>query len=114
MKKTLSIVALVLVAVLMMGCLAACGGGKLADGTYKLVEMSADGQDMTDQIAMMEQYGMSLDLTVSGDKATLMDQEMKVADGKLTAEDGTSAPYTVNGNKITIEQGGNKMVFEKK
>ena len=114
MKKTLSAVALALVAVLLMGCLVACGGGKISDGTYKLVQMTADGKDISDQLSAMEQYGMSLDLVVSGDKATLMDQEMTIKDGKFTASDGSSAAFTVNGNKITVEEGNNKMVFEKK
>lgn len=112
MKRTISIVALLMVAVLMVGCLAACGG-KLSDGTYKLVELKQGDEDMSSQIAIMEAAGMSIDLVVKGDKATLMGQELTIKDGKLS--DGkTDVPYTVNGNKITVEQDGNKMVFEKK
>ena len=112
MKRTISIVALVLVAVLMVGCLAACGGS-LGDGTYKLVEMKQGDQDMSDQIAIMEAAGMSIDLVVKGDKATLMGQEMTIKDGKFVVGD-ESVPFSVSGNKVTVEQEGTKMVFEKK
>ncbi len=113
MKKTLSIVSLALVAVLMMGILAACGGNKLSDGTYKLVEMIQDGEDLSDQLSTMEEAGISMDLVVNGDKATLMDTELTIKDGKIS-DGNEEIPYTVSGNKITLEQDGTKMVFEKK
>ncbi len=115
MKKTISIVALALVAIMMMSCLVACGGStKVEAGSYKLKEASGTGA------SEYEAYKDSVSLEVEdGGKATLKVMGMDVMEltfnessGKVSMS-GQEVPYKVEGNKITIEDSSGKMVFEK-
>jgi len=115
MKKTVSIVALALVAVMMMSCLVACGGGgKLEAGSYKLSEASGDSaevyESMKDSITLEVQDGGKATLNVLGTSAAEL--TFNESTGKVSFE-GSEVPYTVSGNKITIEDASGKLVFEK-
>ncbi len=116
MKKTLSIVALALVAVMMMSCLVACGGGggKLEAGTYKLTEVSGEGasqfESMKDSITLDVQDGGKAAMNLMG--SPILEMQFNESTGKVDMS-GSEAPYTVSGNKITIEDASGKMVFEK-
>ena len=110
-KRVFAIVLLALVVV--SACsLTACGSKGLPDGTYKLVSMTEDGVENND-LSQLESYGMSVDLVVNGDKATLAGQELSVKGYTLVKEGQTPVPFSYDGKTVTIEQDGIKMVFEK-
>ncbi|MBR1533500.1 MAG: hypothetical protein IJ639_03985 [Ruminococcus sp.] len=114
MKRTISIVALALVVVMMMGCLVACGGGKLQAGTYKLKEVSGDGAEMydgmKDSITLEVQDGGKASMSIAG--ISSLELTFNEDTGKVNLQ-GSEVPYKVDGNKITIEDSSGKMVFEK-
>ena len=114
MKKTISVVALALAVVLMMGCLVACGGGKLQAGTYKLKEVSGSGADMyesvKDSITLEVKDGGKATMSVMG--LSSLELTFNESSGKVTLQ-GSEVPYKVDGNKIIIEDSSGKMVFEK-
>ena len=98
-------------------CLTACSGGSKLDGSYKLVEMSSGGQDMTSYLNMIG----DVYLVIEGEKATIElggeTTQLKV-DAKNSAfidEAGDSTPITIEGDRITMEnpESQSKMVFEK-
>ena len=117
MKKTVSILC-VAVMLMMMLSLAACGnsGGQDISGSYLLVEMTVDGEDMTPYLSLLG----DVTLTVESDKATLemygesTELTVDTAAMTMTGEDGMVQAYTVSGNTIAMEEDGTKMVFEKK
>lgn len=117
MKKTLSIVALALVAVLMMTSLVACGGSstKVAAGSYKLTEASGEGSEtydsMKDSLTLEVEDGGKASLQFAGISA--LELTFNEESGKVSL-DGQEVPYKVEGNKITIEDSQGKLVFEKK
>ena len=110
--------ALLLISVL---SLTACGGsssgGQDISGTYTLVEMTVDGEDLTEYLSLIG----DVTLTVDGSKASLDMAgditEMTVDTGAQTIKsaDGEVSPYTIEGNKLTLEEDSSdtKMVFEK-
>ena len=87
-KRVISVVALLLV-VLSVASLAACGGNKIQAGTYKVTEVTGDGAEAKQET------------------------EMEFKDNGKVTLDGSESNYTVDGNKITIESDGYKMVFQK-
>ena len=116
MKRTLSIVALALVAVMIMSCLVACGGGgKLQAGSYQLKEVSGDGaseyEAYKDSITLEVEEGGKASMSIMG--ITGIELTFNESTGKVSME-GSEVPYKVDGNKITIEDSSGKMVFEKK
>lgn len=124
MKKTVSVICVVLVLALALS-LAACGssgsgssggGGKDYSGTYKLVEITAGGQDMSSYLGLVG----SVTLTIEGDKATLKmgeDTTQMTVDSKAMtiSSDGSASPFTFEDNKLTMQEkdSDTKMVFEK-
>ena len=118
MKKTVSLICVVLVLALALS-LAACGGssgGKDYSGTYKLVKITAAGKDMTSYLNLVG----DVTLTIEGDKATMkMGEditEMTVDSKAMTiSSDGAASPFTFEDNTLTLEEKGSdtKMVFEK-
>ena len=117
MKRTISIICAVLMLISVLSLTACSGSGSKLDGTYKLVEMSSGGQDMTSYLSMIG----DVYLTIEGDKATIElggeTTNLKV-DQKNSAfvdEAGDSTPITVEGDRITMEnpESESKMVFEK-
>nr|WP_316624852.1 hypothetical protein [uncultured Ruminococcus sp.] len=116
MKRTVSIICAVLMLIIVL-CLTACSGGSKLDGSYKLVEMSSGGQDMTSYLNMIG----DVYLVIEGEKATIElggeTTQLKV-DAKNSAfidEAGDSTPITIEGDRITMEnpESQSKMVFEK-
>lgn len=116
MKRAISIICAVslLIAVL---CLVGCSAN--IDGSYKLVEITEDGEDVSGQLG-----NAIITLEVKGKTATLSGTKDLTGEDSLTLtvdtekktmadETGTAVPYTVEGNKLTLESSGNKMVFEK-
>lgn len=116
MKRTVSIICAVLMLISVL-CLTACSGGSKLDGSYKLVEMSSGGQDMTSYLNMIG----DVYLVIEGEKATIElggeTTQLKV-DAKNSAfidEAGDATPITIEGDRITMEnpESQSKMVFEK-
>ena len=108
MKKGLSIICVCLIAVMMVS-LAACGSDNL-DGTYKLVQVIRDGEDITEaSLSQFADDNIPL-LTISGNEAVtpmdgyhettfVIDFEAKT----MTASSGPVVNYSVSGNKITLD-----------
>ena len=116
MKRTVSIICAVLMLISVL-CLTACSGGSKLDGSYKLVEMSSGGQDMTSYLNMIG----DVYLVIEGEKATIElggETTLLKVDAKNSAfidEAGDSTPITIEGDRITMEnpESQSKMVFEK-
>ena len=119
MKKTVrAALCLSLVAILLVS-LVACGGG--VAGHYNLVSMEMGGQKM-DIAALQALAGTSVEMYIElnddGTGVMCMDgetTEMCYGDGMIwpvnDADD--KVPFTVDGDTLTLEQDGMKMVFEK-
>ena len=133
MQKTWmgKILALMLVLACVMG-LTACGGKSKAVGKYDLESMETEGmtinvQDMLDTLSesgVEMNVEIVLDLKEDGtftlDMAALDESESE--EGKweekdgivtLSAEDGESIDATLEGDTLTLEADGQKMVFKK-
>ncbi len=125
------ILALMLVLACVMG-LTACGGKSKAVGKYDLESMETEGmtinvQDMLDTLSesgVEMNVEIVLDLKEDGtftlDMAALDESESE--EGKweekdgivtLSAEDGESIDATLEGDTLTLEADGQKMVFKK-
>ena len=122
MKKT---IALLLGLILSVSLLAGCGGGGSAapTGKYFMTAMELEGEDI---FALYTEMGLSADnlyielLSGGKCKISMMDETgegtFKV-DGKtitISADGEEAFAGAIEGNKITLEEDGNKMVFEKK
>lgn len=89
-------------------------------GSYKLVEMTQGSTTYSgSQLDAMESImGKSVGLELKADKTGTLEvfgSKINITyDDKNMYAKGDPCPYTVNGNKITLEQEGTKMVFEKK
>ena len=109
MKK---ILALTLILV-MVFALCACGGGKnAAVGTWKLTGLFEGGEDYSAYLAML---GMDMTLVLNEDgtgSMEMMGEKIDVTwgDGKITNE-GESIPFSVDGDKLTMEEDGSQLVF---
>ena len=113
MKKAVSVICVVLVLALALS-LTACG--KDYSGTYKLVEITDSGQDMTSYLSSVG----DVTLVIEGEKATLkMGEEstqMAVDTKTMTiSSEGSAAPFTFEDNKLIMmeKNSDTKMVFEK-
>ena len=125
------ILALMLVLACVMG-LTACGGKSKAVGKYDLESMETEGmtinvQDMLDTLSesgVEMNVEIVLDLKEDGtftlDMAALDESESEEGkweekDGIVTvsAEDGESIDATLEGDTLTLEADGQKMVFKK-
>ena len=110
MKK---LVALALVIVMVVAMVACGGGGKdPAVGTWKLTGMFMDGQDYSAYLGLL---GMEMTLTLNEDGTGTMDAmgesiNITWSDGKITNE-GESIPFSVDGDKLTMEEDGTQLVF---
>lgn len=116
MKKVVSL----LLALVLVFALCACG--KKEDpkvGVYKAIEMSSDGMDL---LALMQGMGQEFNayLVLNSDGTGSLDlgdedkTELKWDDKTLSSADGSDPiNYTFDNGKITFEEDGTKMVFEK-
>lgn len=121
MKK---LIAIIMAAVLVLG-LCACGasGGNSKDitGRYDLVSMEQMGVSI-DVADYLEQMGLEVEayLELKADGAAVLcfgeTLDLCYADGLMwPAEDPEdTAPFTIDGNTLTLSQNGIEMVFEKK
>ena len=114
MKRTAKILLSVLVILSILACLAACGS-KGPSGTYKLVSMEMDGEEL--DADMIEEYGMEITITFNSDGTGTIDmagdREEFEWKGNTITVDGEESTFKLDGNKLTIEEDGMKMVFSK-
>ncbi|MGX8703479.1 MAG: hypothetical protein ACSW75_01435 [Lachnospiraceae bacterium] len=121
MKKISRIAVALLLSVVMLFAMTACGGsgGAQAEevGKYTLYEMKSGDETITS--SMLTTLGMTnayLEMRADGTATmALFDdekKEMKWADGKFTV-DGDSASYTYKDGLLTITIEGEQMVFKK-
>lgn len=119
MKRTVkALLAMALIAA-MLFALVACGGSK-SDivGTWKLSSMEEDG-DAVD-LDSLEELGLTCTLKVKSDGTAVLDlfgdtTDLKWEDGKMWAagEEDFTVSYKLSGNKLILEEGGEKLVFKK-
>lgn len=106
------------------GC--AQGGGDASKnfiGDWKLVGMEEGGEvTSSEDIALMEQLGMSVTMSVKEDKTLTLSVLGEEMSGTWEATSGTEATATIDGQKasmkiandvLVLEQDGAKMSFEK-
>lgn len=119
MKKSIIITAVVILLAISLIVLAGCGG-KLS-GKYELVSVKAQGVEMAgDGLKTAGMDGMYIEF-VDGSKfkMTMMGEtaegtyELEGKTLKMTV-DGDTAEATIDGKKITMDQEGVSMTFEKK
>ena len=114
MKRTAKILLSVLLILSILSCLAACGS-KGPSGTYNLVSMEMDGEKV--DADMLKEYGVEITITFNSDGTGNIDmmgekEEFEWKGNTITA-DGEEISFTLNGNKLTLEQDGETMVFSK-
>lgn len=111
-------------------CIAGCGGdGSSADpasnfiGSWAIVEMVEDGETMgAEELKLMEDMGITIQLVLAEDKTASFDVFGEKLEGSWEAKDASTCALTFEGNtlegkladgKLTMEQDGTKMVWEK-
>ncbi len=132
MSTTKRTMATIVAMLAMVFALAGCSGGfggLLQDGSknfigdWKLVGMEEDGDVMSeDDIASLEDYGLSVGLTVNEDGTFTLAYFGTELNGEWSAKSATEAEFDVDGEKaiatladekISIEQNDSKLVFGK-
>ena len=112
MKKFTKFLSLMLVAIMAMGCLSACGKGGSKDntGVYKLLSMSSEseGNYTEAQVKQLEEAGLAMYIELKKDKKV----SLFMYDKEITI-DGDSAEYTVKDGKLTVSVQGMEMKFKK-
>lgn len=115
----IGIVVVVIVAVIaIIGCIAIKSGSKNIVGTYELVSMVNEGEEISeDDIALMKSFGLYVTLELKEDKTGVMSMfgeefELTYDKNNFVIDDET-CPYTVSDETITLEQGEDKLVFQK-
>lgn len=93
-------------------------GSKNIVGYYELYEMSSDDEDYSyEDLQNLKSLGLEVTLELRDDKTgtlNLFGETMDLTyDNKNMTVDGEYAPYKVDDNKITMEQDGQKLVFQK-
>ena len=93
-------------------------GGKSIAGKYSLVEMTEGEETYSqEQLKALEVFGLTVSLELNEDKTgklVLFGEEMNLTyDDKNMYYEGQPAPYKVDGKKVSLEQEGAKMTFEK-
>lgn len=114
MKRTAKILLSVLLILSILSCFAACGS-KGPSGTYNLVSMEMDGE--TIDADTLKEFGMEVTITFNSDgtgSIVMADEkeEFEWKDNKIIA-DGEEISFQLDGNKLTLEQDGETMVFSK-
>ncbi len=120
-------IAILLVAMMALS-LVACGGSSAKDPAQAIVgtwELSAgEGEEAEQVVAMMLAFGVTMSFeftkdgkatmtTKMGDDVETEDATYEFKDGKLYM-DGSPADCTIDGNKMTIDVDGTKLIFKKK
>lgn len=114
MKRTASII-LIICMLLAALSLSACAKKENLDGTYQLISLVVNGEDMNEALK-----GNTVTLTIEGKQATAsmgdqtilwqVDEENK----QMIVESGQKASYRVEGKQLIVESDNDgKMVFEK-
>ena len=117
MKKVLSVLCVLVLVVMLTAC-----GKKTMVGTYKLIEMEANGEKA--DAKMLETLGIKMELVVNDDKTAVLkmdgeqDEKLTYNDKEFIGKDeetgeDMSISYTLDGKKLTLSKDGEKMVFEK-
>ena len=114
MKKFLLIFILI---IFIVGC------SNIQVGKYKIIEMIEEGKKISSEV--LNNMNMELEI-VNEDEAILktsdIEQRFRIVDNLLVdatefkenPEEKIGIPFSVDGNKITISNGTDKMIFEKK
>ncbi|MDD6643182.1 MAG: lipocalin family protein [Firmicutes bacterium] len=114
MKRSAKILLSVLLILSILSCLAACGS-KEPSGTYNLVSMEMDGE--TIDADTLKEFGMEVTITFNSDGTGSIDmadekEEFEWKGNKIIA-DGEEISFQLDGNKLTLKQDGETMVFSK-
>lgn len=116
MKRFAKITALVLILVLVLGCLAACGRAlsdeeKAAVGKYKMTAIYGMAYESEDSYLELNDDGTA-DLFVEGEGGAV---KWSLENGDLTIEDDSNDTLsgTVEGDAINLMLGGTMATFER-
>ena len=86
-------------------------------GTYKLIEMSTDGRDQSEDVNTLDNLGLTVKLEINEDRTAKLsmfgDSTELTYDEKEFKDKDSSIPYVYQDGKIQLEQENEKMVFEK-
>ena len=91
---------------------------KIPTGKYELIEMSS-GETIYSQeeLNALKSFGLSITLEVRDDKTGTLDmsgdKQEFTYDNKNISINNQSTQYIIDDNKITFEQDGDKLVFQK-
>ena len=93
-------------------------GSKKIVGYYELCEMTSGEENYShEDLESLKSLGLNVTLELNEDKTgtlNLFGEEMNLTyDNKNMTVDGEAAPYKVEDGKISMEQDGEKLVFEK-
>ncbi len=88
-------------------------GGKLEDGSYKMIKLYMDGEDSAGMIKTVNKSGVNMNLAVNGNQIKIMEINYTLKDGKFVGEKETIT-YAVDGSKVSVsDTDGSKMIFDK-
>ena len=130
MKKRTTMLLCVFMVMAMIMTLTACGGGKATlTGDWKLYSMESGGQKFSakdaetvgftfavslneDKTAKIETLGLELTGTWEETNATTAVATVKMSD--LPDEEGSEFTFVLDGNRLSVDADGVKILFEKK
>ena len=112
----IGIVAVIVVVAIVVAAVLLMNKANIA-GTYDLISMEQNGESVGD-IDKLKELGFTATLELKEDKTGVLNvfgqsQDITYDDKNITS-DGQAVPYKFADNKITLEQDGQKMVFQKK
>lgn len=93
-------------------------GNRKLVGYYEIYEMTSEDQNYSnEELKSLKSLGFKVTLELNEDKKgtlSLFGDTMDLTyDNKNITVDGESTPYTLKDNKLSMEQDGIKLVFEK-
>lgn len=122
MKKRIAILLVVLMMLTLIACGGKCGNSAEASivGTWELVDGEGDAKET---VAMMMSMGMTMSFTFNADGTGSMTYvfsgdsasesfDYTLENGQIVI-DGAGADYTLDGDRLTIEVEGYVLVFER-
>jgi len=122
MKKWIAILLAALMALTLVACGSKGSKGEGIVGTWELT--GGEGEEAEQQVKMMLAMGMTMTFTFNADGTGSMkmvfggedqsqDFEYTLENGEIVIQ-GEGEPYTLDGDTLTIDMEGTKMVFTRK
>lgn len=126
MKCTKKFAVVFVTVLVLVGMLVGCGNNKEAAGVYNLTDMELEGMminleefnqsmggDLQAVLTLGEDGSFSLEMSGAGDSESMEGTWKSDGNDLIITSDGVGTRATLEGTKLTMEEDGEKLVFEK-